>query len=254
MKKAVPAALGALLLLLATACGGDDADTNDALNATIISSMSEAITSPDGILDAEAAACVANRFVDEVGAEELLETQVVSADGSYNENGANVEADTSRAYADAVLACVDEDAAATKIRQNLIKGSASSSLSPKDATCFITKLVATAGIPNLMSSQVVTDTGEINQNAADPDLATAEKSTAALLECIDYYALYTKERAAENKDLDAAKFLACLRRTVPESLWSKFLTSVTAETADQPALTAKVSEKTEACTKLATAK
>lgn len=254
MKKAAPAVLAALVLLLATACGGDDGGDNDALDATIIGTMTEAITTPGGILDADDAACVTKRFVDELGAEALQEAGVVTDDGSYNDNGANLDATTSRVYADAVLACVDQEAATRKIRQNLLTGAAASSLPPKDATCFITKLVATVGIPNLMSSQVVTDTGEINQNAADPDLFTAKKSTAALLGCIDYYARYAKERAAENKDLDRAVFLACLRRTVPESLWSKFLTSVTAETADQAALTAKVSKKTEACTKVATAK
>ncbi len=252
MKKAAPAVLGVLVLLLATACGGDDATGK--LNATITGNVAKAITTPDGILDADDAACVAKRFVNELGAEELQEAKVVDADGSYNDNGANIDEKTSRVYAAAVLACVDEGAAIQKIRKNLIAGTAASSLPPKDATCFITKLVATVGIPHLMSSQVVTDTGEINQNAADPDLFTAKKSTAALLGCIDYYALYAKERGAENKDLDTAGFLACLRRTVPESLWSKFLTSVTAETADQAALTAQVSKKTDACTKLATAK
>lgn len=254
MKKAAPALLGALVLLLATACGGDDAGGNDTLDAAIIGNVAEAISTPGGILDDDAAACTAKRFVEELGAEKLQEAQVVTADGSYNDNGANNDATTSRVYADAVLACVDQDAATRKIRQNLLAGAEASSLPPKDATCFITKLVDTVGIPHLMSSKVVTDTGEINQNAADPDLFTAQKSTAALLGCIDYYARYAKERAAENKDLDPAVFLACLRRTVPESLWSKFLTSVTAETADQAALTARVSKKTEACTKLATAK
>lgn len=252
MKKAAPAVLGVLVLLLATACGGDDATGEQ--NATITGNVAKAITTPGGILDADEADCVAKRFVDELGAEALEEAKVVDADGSYNENGANIDEKTSGVYAEAVLACVDEDAATRTIRKNLIAGAAASSLGPKDATCFITKLVATVGIPHLMSSQVVTDTGEINQNAADPDLFTAEKSTAALLGCIDYYERYAKERAAENKDLDKKVFEACLRRTIPESLWSKFLTSVTAETAEQSALTAQVSKKTDACTKTATAK
>jgi hypothetical protein len=252
MKKAVPAALGAFVLLLVTACGGDDAA--DKLTATITSNVAEAISTPDGILDSDAADCVAEKFVGELGTEKLQDAKVVTEDGSYNENGANVDASTSAAYADALLACVDEDEATEKIEAALIAGTANTSLPTKDAKCYVTKLVRSVDLEHLLSSRIVTDAGEFNQNAADPDQDTAAKSTAALLDCIDYYALYTESRAAQVKGLDTAAFSKCLRKNLSKALLAKFLTAVQAQSAEQQTTTAQVNQKTEACEKSATEK
>lgn len=250
MKNAVPAALAALVLLLATACGGDDA--NDELTATITSNVAEAITTEDGILDADAAECVAKKFVDEVGTEKLTAAKVVTADGTYNENGANVDAATSAVYAEAVLSCVDEDDATAKIEKSLIAGSSGASIPAENAKCYVDKLVASVDIEHLLSSRIITDTGELNQNAAAPDAETAAKSTAALLDCVDYYALDARERASQTKGLSAAAYAKCLRGKLSEELLAEFLTAVQAQSADLRQLGAEVNKYTAACAKSAT--
>lgn len=251
MKKVAPAVLGALVLLLATACGGSDTDQ---LDATITGNVAKAISTPGGILDEDDAACVAKRFVDELGSEKLQEAKVVTEDGSYNENGANVDADTSAVYAEALTACVDLDAATEKIRTSLIAGASISSLEPADAKCFVTKLVDTVDIEHLLSSKIVTDSGEFNQNAAEPDVYTATRSAKALLACVDYYALYAKARAAEVKNLDTAQFVTCLRAKLPKPLLTEFLIAITAVDGNPAPVTARVSKVTDACAKTATPK
>lgn len=250
MKNAVAAALVALVLLLATACGGDDA--NDELTATITDNVAEAISTPDGILDEDAATCVAKKFVADLGAEKLQSAKVVTADGSYNENGANVDAATSASYAEALLSCIDEDDALTKIEQSLVEGSSGASIPAANAKCYVGKLVSSVDIEHLLSSRIITDAGELNQNAAAPDEDTAAKSTTALLACIDYYALDAKERASQTKGLSAAAYAKCLRGKLSEELLAKFLTAVQAQTADLRKLGAEVNKFTASCTKSAT--
>lgn len=252
MNKAAAAALAALALVFATSCGGDDAD--DELTATITANVAEAITTDDGILDAEAADCVAEKFVDELGATKLQEAKVVTEDGSYNDNGANVDAATSAVYAKALLACVDEEEATQKIEDTLIAGSVGSAIPASGAKCYVGKLVETVPIAQLLSSKIITDSGGLSENAAAPDPDTAAKSTEALLGCIDYYALDAKERASQTKGLSAAKYEACLKAKLPRETLAKFLTSVQAQADDQQTLGNRVNQTTAACVKSATKK
>jgi hypothetical protein len=252
MKKAGPAVLGVLVLLVATACGGDDA--KDQLTATITTNVAKAISTPDGILDSGEAGCVAKKFVGDLGTEKLQAAQVVTEDGSYNENGANVDATTSAAYAEALLSCVDEDEATEKIEKILVEGTSGNQISAKNAKCYISKLVESVDIEGLLSSRIVVDSGELNQNAPDYTEETAAKSTAALLGCVDYYALDAQQRASQTKGLSAAKYAACMRKKLPEKVLGEFLTAVQAETAQMQALSTRISAATEACSKTATAK
>lgn len=252
MKKAVHATLGALVLLVATACGGDDA--KDDLTATITTNVAKAISTPGGILDSDEADCVAEKFVDDLGAEKLQDAKVVTEDGSYNDNGANVDASTSAAYAKALLSCVDADEAGEQIEKILVDGTAGNQISAKNAKCYISKLVESVDIEGLLSSRIVVDSGELNQDAPDYTQETAAKSTAALLDCVDYYALDAQQRASQTKGLNAAKYATCMRAKLPEKVLRQFLTAVQAETAEMQSLSTRVSAATEACAKTATAK
>lgn len=249
MKKAAPAILCALVLSLAAACGGDDAEK---LTTTITSNIAEAISVDGGFLDEKAAECAAKKFVDELGAKKLQDAKVVTEDGSYNDNGANVDVATSNAYAEAVLACVDRDEAAKTIKASLTAESTGAAMSSKNARCYVEKLVDTVDVQHLLSSGIINDGGVLNENAASPDEDTAAKSTAALLGCVDYYALEAKERAAQSKGLNTKTYAACLRKKLPEDLLSKFLTAIQAQTAEQNALRNQVNKLTTECAKQAT--
>jgi len=252
MKKAAPAILCALVLLVATACGGDDGKSDQ--SAKITTNIAEAIATDEGILTSDEAECVAKKFVDEMGVEELEDAKVVTPDGTYNDNGANVDVKTSAVYAEALLSCVDKEAATKKIEQTLIAGSAGASIPAESAKCYVGKLIESVDIQHLLSSRIITDAGELSENAAAPDESTAEKSTAALLGCVDYYALDAKERASQTEGLSAAKYATCLRGKLSEELLSKFLTAVQAQTADVRKLGNQVNKFTAACVKSATKK
>ncbi len=254
MKKAVPAVLGALLLLLTTACGDDRGSEQD---TRIVANIAEAIGAGDGILTRVQADCVAKKFVAELGVDGLRSAKVVTEDGSYNENGANVDEATSGVYAKALLSCIAEDDALDKIEKKLVAGSAGSQIPAKDTQCYISKLVDTVGLERLMSSRIVTDSGEFNQNASSPDPETAAKSTEALLACVDYYKAEAETRASQNKDLNATKYAACLRKRVSKATLSTFLTSLQSETPDQAAADAaeaEVKKQATICARSATKK
>lgn len=197
---------------------------------------------------------MAEKFVSELGVEKLTDAGVITEDGEYTENGANVDTTTSGVYAEALLDCVEKADATKKIEQSLVAGSAGAAIPAESAKCYVSKLVATVDIAHLLSSKIITDAGELSQNAADPDPETAAKSTDALLGCIDYYALDAKERASQNEDLSAAKYTKCLKASLPKAELSKFLTAVQAESDDLKALGDAVNKKTEACVKEATTK
>ncbi len=251
MKKAAPAVLGTLVLLLVTACGSN-ADSEE--NAKIATNVAKAVSTESGILNDDEAACVAKKFVDELGAKKLKAAKVVTSDGSYNENGANVDATTSAVYAEALLSCVDKDEAIDKIQQLLVAGSSGAAIPAANAKCYVAKLVKTVDIEHLLSSRIITDSGELSENAAAPDKDTAAKSTDALLACADYYALDAKERASQTKGLNPAKYQKCLKARLSKDLLAEFLTAVQAQTADVRELGDKVNKETAACVKSATKK
>lgn len=249
MKKATLAVLGALVLLTATSCGGDSSAPEQSAIAT---NIAKAIATDDGLLDSEQADCVATKFVDDLGEKKLKESKVVSDGGTYNDNGATVNPTTTAAYAKAVLACVDKGEATEKIEKTLIAGSAGATIPESNAACYVDKLVKSVDLEHLLSSRIITDSGELSQDAAAPDEDTASKSTAALLACVDYYALDGKERAKQTKGLKASTYTACLRKRLSKDLLARFLTAVQLQSGDLRTLSTEVNEFTTTCTTAAT--
>ena len=109
MKKPILAALGVLLLLALTACGGSSdkpkltkEETKVAGNiAKLFASQSS------GALTSKESRCFANRFVDKVGLAKLKKKKLITADGQLNQSGTSTfDKATSEQFADAFLACV----------------------------------------------------------------------------------------------------------------------------------------------------
>lgn len=118
MKKALTAALGILLLVALTACGGSDkADkgksdhkvTLSAEEKTAAANLQKAFTesTTGGLSDTEAK-CVATAFVDKVGLTKLKSAQLLTDKDEVNTTGnPKFDADTSGKFADSLLGCVD---------------------------------------------------------------------------------------------------------------------------------------------------
>jgi len=117
MKKALTAALGILLLVALTACGGSGkSDNKDSHKAslsgeekTAAANLEKAFTqSTTGGLSTTEAHCVATAFVDKVGLAKLKSAQLLTAKDEVNTTGSpKFDADTSGKFADSLLGCVD---------------------------------------------------------------------------------------------------------------------------------------------------
>ncbi|RNL75473.1 hypothetical protein [Nocardioides marmorisolisilvae] len=250
MKKALPAALGVLVLLLATACGGVKlTKTEQKISKTIATAISKP---DDALLSKKDATCVADKFVGDVGEKKLKSAKAVAADDSYNTNGANVDKKTSNAFSKALLDCINEkDAlkAYDKTVTTAFEKSTTGVLDDSDVTCFASKFVKTAGVQRLLSSQVITDTGEFNTAGADLDAKTSGNYADAFLGCVDYQKVQAQQVAKSDKTIDAAKLEACFKRTMPISDIKKLIVANQTQSSDATALNAASDKKASACAK-----
>jgi hypothetical protein len=250
MKKAIPAALGVLVLLLASACGGPDLTKSE---VKISKSIATAISKPDdALLTKKQARCVSDKFVADVGEKKLKSKKVVGDDGSYNANGANVDKKISNLFSKALLDCVDEKKALKAYETTVnkaISNSASSQLSKKDVACFADKFVKTAGVKRLLSSQVITDSGALNTSAASLDKKTAGNYADALLGCLDYRKVLAEQAADADKTVDVDKLVACYKSSISADEIRALMVATQTQSPDAQALSAATQKKAEDCAK-----
>jgi len=252
MKKAVPAALGVLVLLIATACGSSAPELTKT-EAKISKSVATALTKPsDALLSKAKAKCVADRFVSDVGEKTLKSVKAVGADDTYNANGANVDKKTSNAFAKALLDCVDEKPTLASYEKTVTKAFSASTtgvLKTKDVECFASKFVKSAGVKRLLSAKVITDTGEFNTSGADLDKATSGDYADAFLGCVDYQKVQAGEVAKNDKTIDADKLEACFKRTMSTKDIHDLIVANQTQSAEATALNAASDKKASACAK-----
>lgn len=251
MKKALPAALGVLVLLLAAACGGGPSLTKT--ETTISKSIAKALTKPThALLSKSEAKCVADKFVADVGEKKLKSTKAVGADDTYNANGANVDKKTSAAYAKALLDCVEEKptlAAYQKTMTTAFTTSTSGVLTSDDVQCFATKFVKDAGVKRLLSSQVITDAGEFNTSGATLDKTTSGNYADAFLGCVDYQKVQAEEVAKNDQTIDATKLEACFKESISTADIRALIVANQTQAAEATALNSASDKKSSACAK-----
>jgi len=255
MKKALPAALGVLVLLLASACGGPKLTKTE---QKISKEIASAISKPDkALLSKKDAKCVSDKFVGAVGAKKLKSSKVVGTDNTYNANGVNVDKTRSNAFAKALTDCIDEKKVLKAYDKTVTAAFTSSTqgvLESKDVDCFATKFVKTAGVKRLLSAQIITDTGEFNTAGADLDKATSTNYADAFLGCVDYQKLQAEQVAKSDKTIDEAKLEACFRENMPTKDIKALIVANQTQSADATTLNADSDKKAKACAKEATKK
>src|SRR5690349_9228112 len=114
MKKALAAALAALLLIALSACGSGKSGNKDnvslsANEKTAVASLEKAFTeSTTGAMTTPEAKCVATDFVDKVGLTKLKSAKLLTDKYEVNTTGSpEFDASTSGKFADALLGCLD---------------------------------------------------------------------------------------------------------------------------------------------------
>jgi hypothetical protein len=182
MKKALAAAVGVLLLLLAmSACGSGKSDSKDKVSLskdekTAVASLEKAFTaSTTGALSTKEAKCVATDFVDTVGLTKLKASKLITATGQVNTAGSpTFDADTAGKFADALLGCVN-------YQQRLAEETAKTDKTVDEklfASCLEDKLPDSLVKKMLVASQTnSSDSATIGQqgNQAMTDCKTAAK-------------------------------------------------------------------------------
>lgn len=255
MKKAVPALVGVLLLFLATACGGTSLSSAE---KPVAKKISTALAKPSAsILSQADATCVADAFVSDVGLAKLKSAKVVTTSGNYNANGANVSKSTSAAYSKALLGCIDKSKADKAVLKNVTAAFSASSagvLAASDVNCFSKKFVDKVGLSGLMAAQVVTDTGEFNQNGASLDATTSGAYADAFLGCVNYQKIQADAVAKANPKIDATKLAACLSAAMPTDYVRKLIVANQTQSAEASTLNTESNAKAATCTKAATSK
>jgi hypothetical protein len=253
MKKAAPAAIAALLLVLLSACGGSDSKSSDKQEARVVDSMASVITKPKGgLLDAAAAQCVAKKFVADVGVKKLQGLKSVGADDVYAANGALTNAATAAAYAKAVDDCVGETDAMARIRTNVTGSYAKITtdvLEPKDVACVIDTFVEATGVDRLFSTKFITDTGDFNSNDPSYDKKAAEDFARAITTCVDTLKLQAKATAVKDKKLSAAKLETCLKSKITTAAVEATLVAQLLRAPNSDTLRADANQKAVACEK-----
>jgi hypothetical protein len=252
MKKAVPAALGVLILLIATACGSSAPKLTKG-EKEISKAVATALAKPsDSLLSKAKAKCVADRFVADVGEKKLKSAKAVGADDTYNANGANVDKKTSNAFSKALLDCIEEKKALASYEKVVTKAFTASTtgvLKTDEVECFASKFVKSAGVKRLLSAQVVTDTGEFNTSGATLDKTTSGDYADAFLGCVDYQKVQAGEVAKNDKTIDAAKLEACFKRTMSTKDIRELIVANQTQSAEATALNAASDKKASDCAK-----
>lgn len=254
MKKAAPAAVATLLLVLTSACGGNDDQAGDKQESRAIASMSTVIAKPaDGLLDAAHATCVAKEFVPEVGVKKLQALNAISANGAYTSNGALADAASATAYSKAVVSCVGEADTLTHLRKNVNASYAKITtgvLTPKDVTCVVDGFIEATGVDRLFSIKFVNDTGDFNDEGASYDTKAAQDFARALATtCVDTLKLQAQEAAVKNKKLSAAKLETCLKARINPAAVEATLVAQLLRAPDAETLRLAANKKAIACEK-----
>jgi hypothetical protein len=113
MKKAVPAVLAVLFLVVLSGCGSDKSDKHPVTltkdEKIAVASLKKAFTdSTTGALTPTEANCVATKFVDTVGLTKLRSTKLLTDANELNTASApQFDAGTAGKFADALLGCID---------------------------------------------------------------------------------------------------------------------------------------------------
>lgn len=110
MKKAVIAALAALLLFAATACGGsgDDKPKLSTEETKVAKNIADSFSSESaGALTAQESKCFADDFVDTVGVKKLKSSKLVDDKGELNQTDAKFDTELAEQFADSFLGCVE---------------------------------------------------------------------------------------------------------------------------------------------------
>lgn len=113
MKKALAAAVGAVLLISLTACGdgGSDKDAKPELGTSekeVAKNIADSFsTGASGSLTADEATCFADQFVDEVGLEKLESSKLIDDKGKLNQQDAKFDKELATDFAESFLGCVD---------------------------------------------------------------------------------------------------------------------------------------------------
>jgi hypothetical protein len=124
---------------------------------------------------------------------------------------------------DKVSLSPDEKTAVTSLEKAFTQ-SASGGLSTTEAKCVATDFVDKAGLAKLKAAKLIDDKGQVNTTSAPTfDASTSGKFADALLGCVDYQKRLASETAKSDTTIDAAKFEACLKDKMPDSLVKKML-------------------------------
>jgi hypothetical protein len=129
----------------------------------------------------------------------------------------------------------DEKTAATSL-EKAFTSSSNGALTSTEARCVSTRFVGTVGLAKLKSAKLLTASNQVDTSGSPKfDAATSGKFADALLGCVDYQKRLAEETAKTEPGLDEAKFEACLRKDLPDSLVKKML--VAQQTQSQDAAT-----------------
>lgn len=254
MKKAAPALVAALLMVLVGACSDDEPTSSADASAekTVIASMAGTIAKPDGgLLSEEDATCVASAFVEDVGVAKLRTVKAVDAEDAYVSGGALTDPATAASFTDALLGCREEADVLATVEATSTAGYAemtSGVLGATPVSCTISTFVADTGVEQLFTSGFLNDAGEFNPG--EPyDEDTAAKFATALLGCVDYPRILAQDSVASNKTLSLAKLTACLRREIDGAELKASVVARLTAAADADKQLAATQQKAVACEK-----
>ena len=212
----------------ASALAGDlSAARKYCLEEKVATSLAASITTPDGLVTKpKDATCVGKNFAHHVGLDRLIAGQAVDTKLGYVANGALQDFTNARSYGDAVVSCLGQDPASSKLKGVVESGyaAASTAIAAPYASCFLPEFVDQVGVPGLFTNRFVNDKGEYAYEGRVYDNSAATALAGLMLGCIDTLKADAQSAAAADKTLDAAALEACAKRTItPAFLRDKFL-------------------------------
>jgi hypothetical protein len=121
-------------------------------------------------------------------------------------------------------------------------------LSTTEAKCVATDFVDKVGLTKLKSAKLLTEKDEVNTTSSPKfDADTSGKFADALLGCVDYQKRLATETAKTDTTIDAAKFEACLKKKLPDSLVKKMLVASQTNSSDSEAIGKQGTDAMSAC-------